>query len=237
MNAAALLPATVLAVFTAGLAHGAGTFTPPEGCTLDMTVQLRECRVANHYHCAGDPSGERWISYADGAGEYFLSRIDAETRWIESISLQTGEVDRLDAGASADNADFSALLATGRDDYDFITRNNFGETSRYVGYDQLTGEQVTIDGVTLERCVFELEATDGNGNVLFSRKGTQYVSVEHRVFYGDIETFRNALGEEVQSVMSPVTFAFEGEDGFGEAEPKFDCDMLMTGQFGIGGRS
>ncbi|MEZ5686599.1 MAG: hypothetical protein R3D78_12255 [Paracoccaceae bacterium] len=208
-------------------AHAAGTFQPPAGCTLEMTVQMRSCQVANHYVCADAP-GDRWISYWDGEGEYFISRIDQQTRWIESVNLATGEIDRLDEAASTDHASFDALLAEGRDEYDFVTLNNFGERVRYQGYDSLAGQPVTIDGVALERCSFDLVASDEAGNLLSRRSGMQLVSRELRLFFAEAETFENAVGETFQSSDAPMTFTFEGEQGFGATEPKFGCDMMMT---------
>lgn len=221
----------ILALLGGGLAplaaHGAGTFQPPAGCTLEMTVQMRSCQVANHYVCAEAP-GERWISYWDGEGEFFISRIDQETRWIESVNLATGEIDRLDEEASADHASFSTLLAEGRDEYDFVTLNNFGERVRYRGFDTLVGQSLTVDGVALERCSFDLVASDEAGNLLSRRTGMQLVSREMRLFFAEGETFENAVGETFQSADAPMTFAFDGEQGFGEIEPRFGCDMLMT---------
>jgi hypothetical protein len=218
----------VLGGFCAPLAaHAAGPFTPPEGCQLDMTVQMQNCQLANYYQCPEAP-GDRWVSYWDGEGEFFLSRIDAETRWIESVNFDNGEIDRLDQAGSADHAAFSALLAEGRDDYDFVTQNNFGETRRYQGHDQLTGTAVTVDGVALERCSFELTTTDEAGNFVSRRKGMQLVSRKMRLFFSESETFENALGERFQGADAPISFAFDGEEGFGATEPKFGCDMLMT---------
>ncbi|MDD8022341.1 MAG: hypothetical protein PHX82_04440 [Paracoccaceae bacterium] len=212
----------------AALPGHAGVFTPPPGCELEMTVQLHQCQVANHYRCAGDPAGYRTVAYADGSGVFFISQIDDETRWIESFSPETGEIDQLDIAGSKDNASFSALLAEGRDDYDFVTRNNFGEVRRNIGHDQLTGETVTIDGVPLERCTFDLRIEDGAGTFVARRTGQQYISRKMRIFFSDLEDFENAQGDKVQSLQGPVTFAFPGDEGFAAAEPQFDCDMLMT---------
>ena len=208
--------------------HAAGPFTPPAGCDLQMTVQMRSCQVANVYTCTG-AEGDRWISYADGEGEFFLSQIDHQTRWIESVSLESGEIDRLDLAGSADHASFDALLTTGADDYDFVTRNNFGDARRYVGIDRLTGEQVSIDGVVLERCTFEVTSYDADGQFMSRREGSQYISHDQRIFFGDSERFENAQGETFDTSDTPVTFAFPGDADFGAAEPKFGCDMLMTG--------
>lgn len=212
-------------------------FTPPAGCTLAMTVQMHACQVANYYTCAGDPAGDQWVSFADGGGEYFLSHTDAETRWLESISLYDGTVDRLDASASADNASFSALLAGGRDDYDFLTRDSNGETRRYIGHDALNGGGLSIDGVALERCSFEMRIEDGAGNFVATRKGVQFISRSMRLFFADTESYENAFGDKSTTTQGPVSFAFPGEEGFAATRPEYDCEMMMTGLPAAAGRS
>ncbi len=205
----------------------AETFSPPEGCQLTLTVQMRQCQVANHYTCAKDAPGDRWIAYADGSGVFFTSRIDNETRWMESISTETGEIDVLEDSAP-DHASFSTLLATDRDDYDFYTLNNLGERRRYTGHDLLTGEQVVIDGTPLERASFDLSSYDATGAFVSRRYGSQYVSRELRIFFSDTESFENAYGDKVTTSQPPAAFARPGDKDFGAAEPVFDCDMLMT---------
>jgi hypothetical protein len=222
---ASLMAGSVVVLFSA-LPLAAEVFTPPSGCTLTMTVQSRQCSVANYYSCATAP-GDQWISYADGTGEYFVSRIDSETRWVESYSRDSGKTDRL-SNASADNASFSALLETGRDDYDFITQSSSGEERRYAGYDLLTGAQVTIDGVPLERSEFDLTTYDGDGNFISRRHGQQYISRSLRSFFSDVEDFENAYGDAVHTEGAPVLFEFPGEPGFGATKPIYDCDALMT---------
>ncbi|MFT3690648.1 hypothetical protein [Paenirhodobacter sp.] len=227
---AMLVRAALIAIVAgAGPAAAGAAFQPPRGCTLDVTVQSHSCQVANLYRCSGDPAGDRWISYADGEGEYFRTHIDRETRWLESIDLNTGTVDLLDPASSADAASFSTLLATGRDDYDFVTLSNMGDVRRYVGHDRLTGRVQTIDKVPLEQTEFELKVLDAEGNLIATRTGTQFISREMRVFFGDRETFENAQGDSVSTFEAPVSFAFPGDKGFGAAKPDHDCDMMMTG--------
>ena len=220
--------ATIVGLCAAPMALAEPVFAPPAGCTLTMTVQMHSCQVANYYSCAQDPEGDRWVSFADGEGEYFLSHTDAETRWIESTSLADGEVEQLDAGASADNASFSALLATGRDDYDFITQSSQNGVQRFLGHDQLTGESIRIDGVELERCAFEMRIEDGLGGFVASRRGMQLVSRDMRIFFSDTETYENAFGDKASSAQGPVSFAFPGDAGFAAIRPEYDCDMMMT---------
>lgn len=218
----------ILAGLTGGPVLAGAVYQPPSGCTLDMTVQTHACQVTNHFHCGQDPSGDRWVSHADGKGEYFLSHIDSETRWIESISLDNGEVDLLDVASSADNASFSTLIAAGRDDFDFVTLSNTGTSTRYVGHDRLTGRVVTIGNVPLEQTEFELRVLDDEGNLVATRKGNQYISRSLRVFFSDRETFESAKGDTASTYEAPVTFAFPGDAGFGATKPEYDCDMMMT---------
>jgi len=215
-------------------AASAQSFTPPKGCSLSLTVQMRQCQVANIYSCAGDEPGDRWLTYSDGVGIYYSSRIDYETRWMESLDHDTGEVTRL-LPKAADHASFSTLIGTGRDDYDFATENSEGFVERFVGVDVLTGASVMIDGIALERSTFELSSYDATGAFLTRRTGTQFISRDLRLFFGDAEVFENAAGDRVESLQTPVTFSLPGEDGFGSVVPLFDCNAVLTGRLLGGG--
>ncbi len=54
---AAAMAAAVLTWGAQGAA--AATFTPPEGCTLELTVQSRGCSVTQYYHCSADAEGDQ----------------------------------------------------------------------------------------------------------------------------------------------------------------------------------
>lgn len=207
--------------------HAAGAFTPPSGCEGFMTVQLNNCTVGNYFRCAGDPPGDSWSTYFDGEGPYFTSRIDSETRWLQSYDHIADEWDSLDE-AAADHASFTTLLATGRDAFDFSTTSDRGETRRFVGHDRLTGERLRIDGVPLERTEFDVSAYDDQGNWLWRRTGRQFIHREWRLFLADTETFENAAGEIFETVDTPIDFALPGEAGFMTTEPDYGCDMMMT---------
>ncbi|UXU75352.1 hypothetical protein [Paracoccus sp. SMMA_5] len=210
----------------AGAAQAAG-FTPPKGCTLDMTVQNRSCTVSQHYRCAQDKPGDQWVVYFDRDGASYRSRIDRETRWMESTDLRTGLTDVLEDQAR-DHASFSTLLKNGRDDFDFWTRADSGERLRHVGHDVLTGQKVQIDGVTLEVTQFELTTFSEGGEVLIQRRGQQFVSRDHGRFYGGIEQSSDWTGTAQETNDSPVTFAFPGQPGFGAVTPEYDCDLQMV---------
>lgn len=55
-----------------------------------------------------------------------------------------------------DHTSFSTLMKTGRDDFDFWTLSSDGQRLHHVGYDELPGDKVSIDGVPLEVTRFEL---------------------------------------------------------------------------------
>lgn len=220
-----LLAATFAALAAPALA--AGTFTLPSGCEGFMTVQLKSCTVGNYYRCSGDAAGDSRSTYFDGEGPYFSSRIDAETRWIESFDHFSGEWDYLDEVAT-DHASFSTLLATGRDDFDFTTTTDRGETRRYVGWDRLTGETLAIDGVPLERTRFDVMSYAADGRPVWRRSGQQFIHRGWRLFLADRESFETETGDIIPRDDTPVDFALPGDAGFMTTEPRYGCDLMMT---------
>lgn len=224
-QAAAL--AVILAAATVLPASATSLFVAPAGCEGFLTVQLKNCQVANYYRCATDNPGDTWSTYLDSQGAHYTSRIDSETRWVQSFDHIDAVWDYLDEDAP-DHASFTALIESGRDDFEFSTTDETGETRRYKGHDRLTGQTVLLDGVTLERTEFDLTAMDADGNFLHRRTGNQYISREWRVFFSDTDHFENAFGDKIDSVDTPVDFVFPGQPGFFTTEPKYGCDMLMT---------
>ena len=223
-------PAAAIAVALMACAAApasAANFVPPAGCTLEVTVQNRSCTVSQHFRCSADPKGHQRLALFGQDGMTHLSLIDEETRWIESSDPETGLVDTLEDDA-ADDASFSTLLESGRDEFDFWTLSNNGERLRHVGWDELTGEAVTIDGVDLEATKFQLTTTNEAGDVLIERQGGQFISRTMGRFYGGVEESSDWTGRRTETNDSPVTFSFPGEIGFGSTEPQFDCDMMMT---------
>ena len=221
-----ILTAGALALVSALPGLAASKFAAPKGCTVYQTVQMRSCQVSHHYRCEGDAAGDQWSVYLDANGPYYMSRIDAETRWIESFDLTTGEKDGITG--EIDPASFSTLIETGRDSYDFTTTSSSGEVRRYAGFDELTGETVTIDGVTLERTRFDLTAHGADGKMIWRRTGQQLVHRDWRIFFADRESFENSFGDKADLTDTPVTFAGPGDKGFLTGKPDYDCDAMMT---------
>lgn len=218
------LAAVALAVAAPAVA---AQWTPPAGCRLELTVQQRSCTVAQHYRCDADAPGDQRVTYFTKAGRVHESRIDAETRWMESTDLVSGVTDRLDP-ASADHASLSTLLETGRDDFDFWTRSSTGERLRHIGGDRLTGETVKVSGVTLDVTTFRLKTFSESGDLLIDRQGGQFVNREQGRFYGGVETATDWTGETQDTNDTPMRLIAPGQPGFASTTPEYDCDLLMT---------
>lgn len=221
MRIALLLPLVLLA--TPALA---GSFTPPAGCTTKLTVQSRGCYVANYYTCEKDAPGDQWRADFDQEGMFYMSKIDFETQWIESYDMNPTVKQTLDANP-ADPASFSNLLATGRDDFSFgLTKDN-GEHTNVNGYDKLTGQTVTIDGMTLQETEFNYVETDDAGNELRKSHGNEYVSAEHRNFFSGTSEWWDGT-QYLPMDGSPVQFFLPGEKGFAATQPLYECDAVMS---------
>lgn len=217
-------------VLTGALLAGpalAGQFTPPPGCAARMSLQMRACLVAHYYSCAADGPGQQWSVIYDSDGPFFAARVDAEYQWLESVDLPGGARSLLVAGAP-DPASFSQLLATGEDSYDFTTEGEDGSLRRYQGYDRLTGDSVTIDGIALLATAFEMTETDPTtGAVMARRWGNQYVHRDWRLFFSGAESFSTDQGSLPMDA-SPRDFIFPGEPGYLSTVPLYDCDALMS---------
>lgn len=202
-------------------------FAPPAGCDLTMTVQNRGCRVTQYYICDADPAGDQRSTTFDEEGPVSMTRIDAETRWMETRDLTNGIIDKL-VPLAADHASFATLIETGRDNFDFWTLDDRGQRLRNIGEDVLTGETQVIDGVELELTEFRLRIFGSGGEQLFDARGQQFISREHGRFYGGIETWADWTGEVSDVDNSPVSFAMPGDPGFGSTTPLYDCSMQMV---------
>ena len=142
----------------------AATFTPPTGCTAYLTVQSRGCLVSQFYTCEADAKGEQWRADYDADGPYFLSKIDHDAQWLESYDIYPGTKEVMEPNPR-DPASFSDLLALGLDTFDFTLNKDNGEHTTIRGFDRLTGETATIDGVTLKQTEYEYTQTDEKGTV------------------------------------------------------------------------
>jgi hypothetical protein len=152
--------------------------------------------------------------------------IDAETQWIESWHPLAGTTDRLAPGAP-DPASFTTLTSTGLDTFVFsiITDDTYETVFR--GQDRLTGETVTIDGVTLDVTEFAVKAYDTGGSLLWEVTGSEFISRDWRMFLSGTRTTVTP-DETFSDDGTPVEFIFPGEDGFLSSAPRHGCGAMMS---------
>ena len=210
----------------------AATFTAPEGCTANLTVQSRGCSVSHFYTCEKDPKGNQWRADFGADGMFYLSMIDSETQWVESYEMNgSGSApvskETLDTGAK-DPASFTGLVSTGLDTFDFNLTKNTGEKTHVTGFDQLTGKTATIDGMTLKQTQYEYTQTDDKGTVLRHSKGNEFISEEFRSFFSGTSKWEAADGTWSTIEGAPVTFIKSGEPGFESTLPLFECSDQMS---------
>lgn len=217
--------AFVFALTFTALPAGAGSFTPPAGCSGFLTVQSRACRVSNYYTCTQDAAGDQWRADFDQEGLFFASRVDSEGQWVESIEMSPMVRQTLDPSPE-DPASFTELLG-GSDTFAFKLSRDNGERSAVRGFDRLTGKQFVIDGITLSETQFEYSETDGDGNFLRRSRGMEYIHPEWRIFFAGPTEWDGGAGY-VPMDGSPVEFIFPGEPGFFSTEPLFECDAVLS---------
>ena len=226
LGALAIVPALTPAPASA---QGAGTVTPPPGCTAFMTVQSRGCFVSHYWTCEGDPEGTHWRMSMDGDGPFALSQTDREFRWLLSYDLRNGGQNTL-ITPEEDPASVTELFATGSDSMVFSTIFESPGGMRiqrdYTGFDRLTGETVEIDGRVLNRTEFSYQYDLGEGPRRV--EGNQYVHEGWRIFFGGQEVTTLPSGETIESDNSPMEFAEPGERGFLSDQPLYDCGDMMS---------
>ena len=221
---------TLIALFaTAAVPVSAQTpevFALPAGCDAYLTVQTEACSVDHIFTCEGDAEGtQRRVSIGE-TGVTYVGQIDSETQWIESLHLSSGHSERLSDDVT-DRASFSDLVENGIDTYDFTTESEEIGQTRYVGQDSLTGNQVTIDGVTLDETQYNITAYDAEGEVKWSSEGNEYISQRFRMFLAGSSTITTENGS-FDNDDAPVEFIFEGEPGFLSKFPKYGCGETLS---------
>ena len=215
-----------LALLLLPLPAAAQTFGLPQGCTAYVTIQSRGCTVTHLFTCEGDPAGHQRRAVLGEEGLQYVGVIDAETQWIESWHVEAESTDRL-LPDPVDPASFSDLIATGRDTFDFSTLSDDTWITIFRGQDELTGETVVIDGVTLERTAFAVVATDPDGTEVWRVTGSEFIHRDWRTFLSGTRTTVNSTGT-FDSDGTPMEFIFPGEEGFLSSSPRHDCGALMS---------
>lgn len=216
--------AAVITLLAAPVA--AQEFSLPANCEAYLTVQNRSCEVDHHFRCDGDPMGDKSRVSLSESGMVYMGTVDDETQWITSHHIVSGRTEELES-KPAERASFSDLIATGVDDYDFVTLSPDVGATRYVGRDTLTGKQVVIDGVTLDQTTYDVTAYAADGSELWQSQGNEFISREWRMFLSG-KGMVTTPTDTYQTDGTPVQFIAPGESGFLSIKPKFGCGALMS---------
>ena len=217
---------SMAAVVMLGAPVAAQTFEPPQGCEGVLTVQSKSCLVTHVWTCEEDAEDEQWIALFNRAGPFNIRKVDAEFRWLETYYAQDGKVETMVRPAD-DPPSLTELFETQTDTYDFVIENNTDEPAERVrGFDQLTGEEVVIDGEPLLATEFGYDIVLPDGTVSYSGAGEQYVSETHRLFFLGTSWSQDDPDDVMDA--TPVEFIYPGEQGFLAASPVYDCGSVPT---------
>ena len=218
--------AVIIGLMFAPIGVQAAEFQLPAGCNAYLTVHDASCQVDHHFRCEGDDEGiQRRVTLSED-GMTFMGQIDPETQWIESFHALSGHTEVLESNP-ADPASFSALIATGDDDFDFYTSSKEIGRTRYIGNDHLTGRTVEIDGVTLEETAYALTAYSPEGVEQWTVQGNEFISRDWRMFLSGPGVVTTPT-EKFEKDGTPVEFIFPGEAGFLTTKPKHGCGVMMS---------
>ncbi|MEM8978087.1 MAG: hypothetical protein AAGD04_01260 [Pseudomonadota bacterium] len=209
---------------TPGLPVLAQSFSVPDGCTPQFTVQYQSCLMMNLWTCEADAPGEKWMMLFGQNGPVRLRKVDSDFQWLETYYTD-GSTETMMTPAP-DPSDMAELLSTKRDTYDFSVDEPEGER-RYRGYDALTGEEPVIDGERLLATEYAYEQFDETGNQIGGSKGAQFVHPEFRIFLFGQST--DLDGSNPWSAL-PRNFYRPGDKGFFPNLPIYDCGVV-TSQF------
>ena len=216
----------------------AEAWSVPAGCETFLTVQFRECRVANFYRCGADPEDQVWRADFDPEGLLLLTLTDADTVPLRIIDPRAETDLRLDPGSQY-SPSLAALLAQPWVNIEYRMIDQSGQGDKFLGMrsrlpasDKLPIKfsSVTIDGVVLEEVIFNVGRGSVSGDYVQVRQGVEYVQLDWRlVFSGPEEHSLPGNLEAFSDVdQSPVDFIFPGEPDFGTTRPTEDCELQLS---------
>lgn len=220
-----------VAALGAPVAATAASFSAPQGCETFLTVQSKQCAVANLYRCAAEPEGSFWEVLHSSEGLESVVSYDPDYQWLTAYYAWDGASETFVAPAE-DAISKSTLMAEGIDTFRFtMARTAPGEDREItvVGADQLVGRETVIDDVTLEAVSTELRILSDSGEVEYHARGFQYLSREFGLFFLGTEEVIGADGTATVYDSSPVEFIMPGEPGFGSTLPFYECDQQKAG--------
>lgn len=214
-----------LALLVPALPAGAQGFEPPQGCTGFLTIQAKSCLLINAWTCEGDLEGSRWLGLFTAGGLFRVDQVSDEFELLQVIYPSTRDRQEI-VDPAADPANFSELVDTGLDTFDYSMTLNGEPFERRSGFDLLTGEETVIDGQLLLNTQYVSETYGPDGNLLRASEGLQFISVEDRLFLPGL-SWDPADPDDINDA-TPVTIRRPGEVGFMASVPVHDCPATET---------
>ena len=191
----------------------------PVGCLSTETVQFRGCSVSHYYVCEQAP-GHVFEVHVNGRGSMSLTQLDDELNMVLYAEPAERLIIRPD-GTQKDPLSFTELMETGRDSYSEVQIINDDMRIEIEGFDSLSGASVVIDGRSLLITDFAYTMKSAAGDLMAKVSGQQFADPARRHIYQGI--FIDHLDEAGTVDNSPVDFIAEGEPGFGDLKPLYDC--------------
>lgn len=192
----------------------------PATCSPILSVQHRECVVTIYWECDGEDGYSSADVTQDGIG--WITVRGAGGQWLRMTYLPTNFTYL--PGDTPDPSDHRIVLSEGADTYVYTMTSGDGLYSEtYTGTNTL-GDAVTIDGEDLRAVRYDYIVTDPAGTPVRALTGTAYFWGERPIsipgpWQGD---------HAMSSAAEPVEILTEGEPGFMDTTPKYDCGEEMS---------
>ncbi len=227
-----IIVGTCLAFFPTTAAQAVDEiFIAPDGCQTFLSLQSNGCQTYVFWRCAAAPAGEFWEATFAADGLASVVHYDREYQWLDAEYFWDQSREVLDNPGN-DPISLRDLLDNGRDTFAFSLIRHEPDQSyvQYVaGHDELTGNEVTIDGVKLLESSAHVTITNEAGETEYESQNLQLLSREMGLlfFAKDSVTFEDGTTEEFDN--TPVDFLYPGEPGFAEMTPLYQCELPPDG--------
>ncbi len=191
----------------------------PARCSPLLSVQHRECTVTLYWECKDEEGyssadltedGINWITLRDPGGQ-----------WLRMTHLPTNFT--FLPGDTPDPSDHRIVLSEGTDAYAYTMVSGDGQFAESYSGTNTLGATVTIDGETLREVSYDYIVTDAAGAEVRALTGTAY-------FWGDrpISIPGAWQGSGMEGTAEPVEILTEGDPGFMEMTPEYDCGEVIS---------
>lgn len=210
----------------------AETFTPPQGCKLEVTVQNRGCVVYQHYSCGKEAEDHQYRIKFDAEGVTDVLVSDLDGAWI-TVNYPRASFSSKYIEKKGDHPiSFSGLQNGGRYEVNFIREITEGFAAGNIiqdtGSAELTGKAITINGKELLEVKYSVTTKIGNVGSETHANGYSFLDAELGRLYGEVTEVSFAPGDVKKFDERPVEVILPGEEGFESINPKYGCGQDLS---------